>query len=61
MQVLRTGMIAALAAAVLSLGLWFSYRIANRMVEPIEQLTDQVQKAESEFLSYRPEGIGEFP
>ncbi|RKJ51734.1 HAMP domain-containing protein [bacterium 1XD42-54] len=55
MQVLRTGMIAALAAAVLSLGLWFSYRIANRMVEPIEQLTDQVQKAESEFLSYRPE------
>lgn len=55
LQILRTVMIMALTAAVLSLGLWFSYRIANRMVEPVEQLTRQVKKAETEFLSYEPE------
>lgn len=54
-RLLHTRMIVTLTIAVLSLGLWLSYRIANHIVEPIEYLTNQVKQAESEFLSYQLE------
>lgn len=36
-------------------GVWFSCKTADRTVKPLERLTEQVQKAEKEFLFYLPD------
>ncbi len=45
----------SLMAAALVYGVWFSRKTADQTVKPLERLTEQVRKAEKEFLFYLPD------
>ena len=53
---IRTVLLLLLIGAAFGSGVWLSFRIADRMVSPIERLTSQVRQAETEFLSFTPDG-----